>query len=272
MKYIVLSPDATAAEASQQTVGGIIEMLLDAGISPALGHFRRTDPEASAEAIRDVFRIMRRRATGDRCPMLLSDHLFNDMPRRIPHAWRTSDERARRQTELDGMNIDEWRIENVSDRLGAVPGALIRGAHDGLITLCINFDGQHLDIEIARRVVQVVGADNIIALTDRVDGTVLAGQNLLRSTENRLLYREDGVVVAGSIALDEQMENMRGVGISEEEIWKMVSINPHRALGLEPDLDMQGRPLSGSFVDASRSRDIFDARGKFGGIAEAERQ
>jgi N-acetylglucosamine-6-phosphate deacetylase len=165
-----------------------------------------------------------------------------------------------RQADLDKMHLDEWRIDNVSEQLGAVPGALIRGAHDGMITLCLNFDGEHVDLSITREVVRIAGADNIITLTDRVDGRMLASQQLTPSPDNRLLHREDGVVVAGTIALDEQITNMRRNGISEEEIWKMVSINPRRALGLQPEIDDRGRPSLGCFIDTARCRDIFDLR------------
>jgi N-acetylglucosamine-6-phosphate deacetylase len=268
LKYIVLSPDAvpgpdrssSGTAADDPSIQWIIELLLDAGISPALGHIRKTDPEAAAQAIQDIFEIAERQAATARCTPLMSDHLFNDMPRRIQHAWRTPEQRARRDVELEAMRIDDWQIDNVTERLGAVPGALIRGAHEGLISLCINFDGEHLDLAIARRMVSIIGADHIITLTDRVDGGKVARQQLFTSVDNRLLYRQDGAVAGGSIALDEQIANMRQIAISEEEIWKMVSINPCRVLGLPPEVDERGYPLCGSFIDANRSRRVFDAR------------
>jgi len=267
LKYIVLSPDVVTGpdsellgtDADNPSIRWIIELLLDAGISPALGHIRKTDPEASAQAIRSIFEIAEKRAASGRCAPLLSDHLFNDMPRRIRHAWRTSQQKAQRELELEAMRIDEWRIENVTERLGAVPGTLIRGAHEGLISLCINFDGEHVDLAIARQVVNITGADHIIALTDRVDGGMVARQQLIPSADNRLLYRQDGVVAGGSIALDEQIANMRQIGITEEEVWKMISVNPYRILELQAEVDERGRPLRGSFIDAGRFRHIFEA-------------
>jgi N-acetylglucosamine-6-phosphate deacetylase len=268
LKYVVVSPDVTidtAASVSQGnsanlTMDGVFELLLEAGISPALGHFRKTDPEASAQKIQHVFDIAAKHAGNSRCPPLLSDHLFNDMPLRIKHSWRTADQKAHRQVELETMHIGEWQIDNIRERIGPVPATLIRGAHDGLISLCINFDGEHVDLAIALEVVRIAGADHIIALTDRVDGTMLARQKLFRSGDNRLLYDRDGIVVAGSTTLDQQIANMRGIGICEEEIWKMVSINPCRALGVPPETDGLGRPSVGSLVDDGGRRDIFDLR------------
>jgi hypothetical protein len=199
-------------------------------------------------------------AKAPRCTPLLSDHLFNDMPLQIRHAWRTPEQKARRKVELEAMHIDDWSIENISERFGPVPGAFIRGAPQGLITLCLNFDGEHVDLAIARQVVRIAGADHIIALTDRVDGGMVARQEILASVDNRLLYRQDGVVAGGSIALDEQIANMWQIGISEEEIWKMASINSYRTLDLKGEVDERGHPACGSFVDATRSRHVFGAR------------
>lgn len=261
LKYIVLSPDFDNHDITSShelpSIRWITTLLLEAGISPALGHVRKDDPEASAAAIQDVFET----AAGIQCSVpLLSDHLFNDMPLRFQHAWRTSGQKSRRERELSNLRVEEWNLGNIEERLGPVPAALIRGARDGRIKICLNFDGEHVDLLVARQVVELVGADNIIALTDRVDGSVLARQQVISSPENRLLYRSDGAVVASSVSLDDQIANMRTVGVCEEDVWKMTSLNPSRLLDIEPNIDEKGRPILGSFVNADRFRGVFDSR------------
>lgn len=233
LKYMVLSPDMMIAPDRDQFLGEdrppdmswIVEALLDGGVLPALGHFQKHDPQASAQAVRDVLQIARRRGVA-----LVSDHLMNDMPRAIPHAWRSGEEQARRSEDLAALHLEDWSIDDLPHTLGPVPAALIQGCLEGDLTPCVNFDGFHLDLAVAVRLVELIGADRIIGMTDRIEGRRLAGRELTLGAANTLLYQENDIVAAGTSGIARQASNLLTCGLSGEEIWRMFCFNPARTL------------------------------------------
>jgi N-acetylglucosamine-6-phosphate deacetylase len=133
----------------------------------------------------------------------------------------------------------------------------MRGARDGSLLLFLNFDGEHVDAEVSRRVVDFVGADRVIGMTDRVEGRSLAGEPLEPAEGSTLLYQRDGVVAAGSQGLDRQMRNLRRLRVDEASIWRMFSFLPLEALGRP--VSAEGGPAGpASYVEADGSRRVLE--------------
>jgi N-acetylglucosamine-6-phosphate deacetylase len=238
IRYVVLSPDFQSGVSSPPSdpeghpdVGELIEMFVEAGISPAFGHFGKKNPESTARITRRMIdRAIAARIRYGVRTSLLTDHLMNDMPCIIPYAWRSKNERAERDRDLISINTYEWKIENLSAKIGPVPTVLIRAAHDAELTACLNFDGDHVDPVICEAIIRLTGADNIIAITDRVESPRLAGLALTPSHENSLLYQSQGIVAAGTQSVAMQARTMRNIGLTEKEIWKLTSLNARRVL------------------------------------------
>lgn len=91
-----MSPDAHLpashlyTTASQPSLTWIAKTLLDGGVLPVPGHFTKSDPLASASALQSLFDVV---AAWGVMPTI-TDHVFNDMPLKFKHAWRTPEERT----------------------------------------------------------------------------------------------------------------------------------------------------------------------------------
>lgn len=267
LQYVVLSPDATLENDSifisrwpdSPPTEWVFELLLEHGVRPALGHFWKSNPEASAAHVRALLDIADRTGILPSPNSVITDHLFNDMPRNFKHSWRTEDERARRAADLERIDLPSWTMENIEERAGVVPATIMRAAKERRLTVCLNFDGEHVDLAVSRQVVELLGAENIIAMTDRVDSRILGGQRLQMPPASSLLYQSQGIVAAGTQGLSRQVRNMRSVGLTEEQIWQMICFTPSRVLGIEPALDAAGRPQIGGFVTEEREYHAFSA-------------
>lgn len=262
LRYMVLSPDAllagtTAAQMSPDhpSLEWIIALLAEAGIKPALGHFNKVDPAGSAECVERVLRVARGRGRGGEPAPVITDHLFNDMPLKVPHAWRSRQARARRDQEIAEIRLEEWTVDNLRERVGDVPAALVRGARAGELKICLNFDGEHVDPALCRRAVEVIGSSGIILMTDRTDAPLLGGQRLTKQEDSTLWYQEKGIVAAGSQPLDRQMGNMRRMGIGEAEIWEMAAFVPSAVLGIPNP--SAGAPPRGCYIAPNGVRHAF---------------
>lgn len=259
LKYVVLSPDVRldgsrlmADAGSGPSTEAIVETLFTARVVPALGHFQRSDPKASAGAIRKIIDIAKRHGVP-----VLTDHLFNDMPLNFQHAWRTSDEKAHRDHEALKRELESWDERNLELKLGAVPATLIAAARDGDAILCVNFDGDHVDHAVCRRVQELIDSDRMIAMTDRVETDTLGGSALMRRRDNSLWYRADGsAVAAGSTSIDQAMRHLRALGADEQAIWNMASVVAYEALGLPLPDPLQAPPVVAgcSWVDRDGTR------------------
>lgn len=273
LQYAVLSPDgmlegsclAGQIEPATPSLDWIVATLVEAGVRPALGHFQKRDPAASAACVETVLRSAESHSDAPLWSMVAVDHLFNDMPLRFRHAWRTPEDRIRRPREIESLELDRWNMGNLEQRVGEVPASLMRAARDGRLTLCLNYDGDHVDLDVCRRVTELVGARNIIAMTDATDVNFLGTQKLERRPGSGLWYQNSGTVAAGTGSIDLQMANIRGLGFSEAEVWEMVSFVPLGVLerstptsnGLSPERychvssDGERRPLPGTLrIDA----------------------
>ncbi len=254
LQYVVLSPDAftPASDLHGQLHSEhpgfewIVPTLLGHGVRPALGHFTRDDPLRSARQTADIVDIAWDSEWNGRGARVVTDHLFNDMPLTIRHAFRTSRAREKRQATLAAYDLPGWGLDTMDQIAGPVPATIMREAASGRIAACINFDGEHVDLAIATRAVQLIGTDHAMVMTDRCDSARLGGQELARGRENSLWYQQDGIVAAGSQPLAQQMKNAVGHGIAGAPLRDLVAGTAHRAFGIAPGLDGSAAGAAGS--------------------------
>lgn len=233
LRYLVLAPDAMETEdmiAPGFRLLDLVECLSENGVRIALGHFERSDPERSADralrlidAVQDTIGLSRFN--------VLTDHLYNDMPRNFIHAWR-GEARTRRDRELEEFLRVPWRPDDLAETLGPVPSVLLEAARDGRLLPCLNFDGFHVDLAVCKRTTEYIGAGSVIAITDHIETVSMAGEELHAAQDSPLWYRGDGVVAAGSKGMEWQIANMRRIDLAEPEIYSMTTENPHRVIEL----------------------------------------
>ncbi|MGW4365707.1 hypothetical protein ACWEKT_08680 [Nocardia takedensis] len=239
LQYIVLSPDALesyspfapALTPDHPDLEWIVRTLLDHGVRPSLGHFLKEDPRRSAECVERCVQVAHDAGARPYSGAIITDHLFNDMPQWFVHCWRTAEDRLRRDAEFAAQDVASWELDNLVERCGPVPAALMRAAHDGDLVTCVNFDGDHVDIEIARRAAEIVGSRSVIAMTDRTDSPTLGNQVLRRRPDNTLYYQADGIVAAGTQHIHRQIGNLLRAGMSEHDAWMLTSLTPLHVLG-----------------------------------------
>jgi phosphoheptose isomerase len=219
LSYIVMAPDAMDLTDELES-GLIFRDVIDAfylnGVKLALGHFRHDDPERSVRRTERVIDYIQARY-GPSPRIVITDHLYNDMPRRFTHAWRTAEEKDRREAELERFLVREWTESSLPHLLGAVPAALLRAAAEERLTPTLNFDGEHVDLEICRRTVEFLGSERLIAITDDTERLDMAGESLSRRPGSSLLFRDDGRVAAGSSGAQAQERNMRAIEATEAD-------------------------------------------------------
>ncbi|MGH3842513.1 MAG: hypothetical protein ACRDS0_13855 [Pseudonocardiaceae bacterium] len=246
--YTVLSPDAFSAASElprshdAADLEWIVPMLVGHGLRPALGHFTKADPVGSAALVETILDLAEATPFGGQGARVITDHLFNDMPLRIRQAFRTTRARRDREQTLRSYDLPHWRLGDMTEIVGPVPSAIMRGAAAGHLSACLNFDGEHVDLAIATRAAELMGFANTMVMTDRCDSARLGGQSLHRVDENSLWYQSNGVVAAGSQPLDRQMQNARSCSISEDDTWSLAAATAYSAFGFETD------PAGGGFV------------------------
>ena len=261
LKYSVLSPDAMMEgsyladqyTSSHPDIVWITEAMMEAGLRPAIGHFQKRNPVGSVNCIKTILETAQRYSNYDR-HSVITDHLFNDMPLKFKHAWRNKQEREKRASELAILELNSWSWDDLEQQIGDVPAFLMKAARDGWLTLMMNFDGEHVDLEISRRVVEMVGAQSVCSMTDRIDVPYLGEQPLSRREDSSLWYQSKGVVAAGTTTIDRQMENMRSLGLSESDIWQMAGFVPHHVIGLHVAESGFGQARPFSLMTEDRQR------------------
>jgi N-acetylglucosamine-6-phosphate deacetylase len=239
--YMVMSPDAfTPASGLYPNLDSrhprfdwIVPLLMQHGVRPALGHFMRADPPGSAELVRDIVALAWTATWTGAGARAVTDHLFNDMPLTIRHAFRTSAARASREATLAGYRLHTWTLDDLPEIAGPVPAAIMREAAAGRISACVNFDGEHVDLAIARRAVELMGPDRAMVMTDRCDSARIGGQELFRSDENGLWYQSGGIVAAGSQPLARQIRNGLNIGIPYRDMWQLAARSAHASFAVD---------------------------------------
>jgi N-acetylglucosamine-6-phosphate deacetylase len=238
--YTVMSPDAFAegsglageVDASTPRFEDFVPLLASSGVRPALGHFTRTDPSRSAAFVEQIIDLAWQSGWNGPGLPVVTDHLFNDMPLAIRHAFRTRRARAERNETIASYRLKEWTLDRADEILGPVPAAIMRNAEARRLAACINFDGEHVDLDIAKRAIELMGTENSMIMTDRCDSARLGRQELHHEAENTLWYQQDGVVAAGSQPLSRQVSNAREHGFRDDEIWQLVAGTAHQVFGL----------------------------------------
>lgn len=232
LKYVVLSPDAMTSPSGSRgaeyppDILWVVEGLLDAGIRPALGHYRKNSPEMAAQLTVDIVNIGRRYQHQLKSP-ILTDHLFNDMPVKCKYAWRDPAARANRTVEIESSRIRELDAFNVAAILGPLSAALFEAAMQDLLTIFINFDNDHVDLAFSREVLRVLSARRVIAMTDRLDAPFLASTPVSRVPHSSLWYQEQAIVAAGSTSIGAQRELLQKAGVGLADIDLLTSDNAH---------------------------------------------
>lgn len=226
--YTILSPDAQLPgsnfplDTTYPTVTWIAETLLEGGVLPAPGHFTKADPAASAKALQSIFDVVSAWGHGP----TITDHLYNDMPRNFKHSWRTPEEKAKRDHEIKALNLESWSLNTLEENLGIVPAIMIKNARKGIVKICQNFDGEHVDLAVVKRTVELVGAENMLMMTDSIESKRLAGRDLHMHEGSTLLYQDEDIVAAGSQGVHRQIQNMFSIGLSQDQIEMITSTVP----------------------------------------------
>ncbi|MCF6765993.1 hypothetical protein L3V82_09425 [Thiotrichales bacterium 19S3-7] len=219
--YVIFSPDSqlNPHESSDlnypaKNTTWIAETLLSGGVLPAAGHFLKENPAESAKALQRIYNAVAAWGEGP----TITDHLYNDMPRNFKHAWRTTDEIKNRDREINELNLNSWTFETIEEKLGIIPATMIKNAQKGLVKIAQNFDGEHVDLSIVKKTVEITGAENMMLMTDSIESQRLAGRHLKQFKPSTLLYQNENLVAAGSQPINQQIANMKKIGLSESEI------------------------------------------------------
>lgn len=231
LTYIILSPDFSLETSNfynhsiNLALEWIVETLLEGGVMPAPGHFVKSDPQLSAKFLQTLFNKIRE---AKYCT--ITDHLYNDMPKNFKHAWRTSAEKKNRAEQIKALEIFNWSYENIETSLGIVPATIIKNAKQGTVKVCQNFDGEHVDLEIVKKTVEILGSENMLMMTDSIESKILSGRILTMQAESTLLYQQDGIVAAGTQNVYTQIKNMINIGLTEKQIKNIVKMVPNFVL------------------------------------------
>lgn len=233
LRYIVMAPDAMALDEridGGPTFAELLVSFYSQGLRIAVGHYHRDAPERSARRLREVLDFLHSRYESSPY-LVLTDHLYNDTPRNFVHAWRTPQDRARRDEELRRALEPDWNETDLRQLLGPVPAQMLSAARQSLLFPCLNFDGYHVDLEICRRTVDYLGVERLVALTDHTEVATMAQEPLTRNDDNTLWLRDDGAVAAGSSGYEQQRRNMLSIGLDEAAVQRLFMTNPVAALG-----------------------------------------
>lgn len=233
LRYVVMGPDGLDLDEpieSGFTFRALLDLLYCSGIKVAFGHFRHDDPALSARRLRAVIEHIQG-TYGPSPYTILTDHLYNDMPRNFVHALRGSKNDADLGAEVERFLRTPWTDDALDDLLGLVPATLLREAAADRLTPVLNFDGHHVDLRVCARTVAYLGSRRLILITDNTEVDEMAGEPLAtREDAGGLWYRRDGRVAAGQSGMSVQLANLRAIGLGQDDIARLVSTVPRAAL------------------------------------------
>lgn len=235
--YSVLSPDAefpakvdsTNLDIPPNDITWVAETLLQGGVLPAAGHFKKSDPLKSAQQLQLIFDVVAAWGQGS----TITDHLWNDMPLNFKHAWRTPTAKQERAIDIHRLTQSHWTLNNMDDMLGPVPATMIRNARKGLVKLCQNFDGEHVDLYVISKAAPLIGTENMLMMTDSIESMTLGGRRLHTEAGSSLLYQDEGIVACGSKNVKDQICNMLDIGFSAQDIRLITQTTPNQLLRYE---------------------------------------
>ncbi len=218
--YNIFSPDVEflkhKSNSHPNNITWLVETLLDGGVLPAVGHITKNVSNIQNTAIKlqliyDIIAYWGYGAT-------ITDHLYNDMPLNFRHAWRTPAVKMCRNKDIKNLNLSSWSSSNLEEKLGLIPATIIKYAKKGLVKIAMNFDGEHVDLAIVKKTVEIVGAENLIMMTDSIESKMLANKKLTQLQDSTLLYQDENIVAAGSQNIASQIKNMQLIGLTAGEI------------------------------------------------------
>lgn len=201
--------------------GWLVSMLAAHGVTPSLGH-TDADAETTADSLTGAAESLRAGSpAGDsgspghpgsgtyRRPTVT--HLFNGMP---PLHHR---------------------------RPGPV-AACLRLAAQGTVAVELIGDGVHLDPGTVRMVFELVGADNVVLVTDSMaatglpDGDYALGPSAVVVRDGVAALQSNGALAGGTATLLDVVRRTIAAGVSPADAVKAATLVPARVLGLEDEI------------------------------------
>lgn len=238
LKTMTYAPELPGADA-------LVRMLAANGVTPSLGH-TDADAQTTADSLTGAAESLRARAragalnatsSGDPGPGTgqrpTVTHLFNGMP-------------------------------PLHHRSPGPVAACLRLAARGTVAVELIGDGVHLDPGTVRMVFELVGAGNVVLVTDSMaatglpDGDYALGPSAVVVRDGVAALKSNGALAGGTATLLEVVRRTIGAGVSPADAVKSATLVPARILGLEAEI--------GSLKAGMRA-DIVAVDGDFGLIA-----
>lgn len=208
--------------------GRLVSMLTGNGVTPSLGH-TNADARTAADSLTVAAASLRAVGAGaGRRPTVT--HLFNGMP-------------------------------PLHHRSPGPAAACLRLAADGTVAVELIGDGVHLDPETVRMVFELVGADNVVLVTDSMaatglpDGEYELGPSAVDVRGGVAALKSNGALAGGTATLLEVVRKTIEAGVAPEYAVKAATLVPARILGLADQI--------GSLKAGMRA-DIVAVDGDFG--------
>ncbi|MDI3212179.1 N-acetylglucosamine-6-phosphate deacetylase [Arthrobacter sp. AL12] len=208
--------------------GRLVSMLTSNGVTPSLGH-TDADARTAADSLTVAAESLRAGGPGaGRRPTVT--HLFNGMP-------------------------------PLHHRSPGPAAACLRLAATGTVAVELIGDGIHLDPETVLMVFELVGADNVVLVTDSMaatglpDGDYELGPAAVAVSGGVAALKSNGALAGGTATLLEVVRRTIGAGVAPEDAVKAATLVPARILGREDQI--------GSLRPGMRA-DIVAVDGDFG--------
>lgn len=186
---------------------GLVSMLTGSGVTPSLGH-TDADARTAADSLTAAAGSLRAAGAAGAGRRPTVTHLFNGMP---PFHHRNPGPAA----------------------------ACLRLAASGTVAVELIGDGVHLDPETVRMVFGLVGADNVVLVTDSMaatglpDGDYELGTSAVAVRGGVAALKSNGALAGGTATLLGVVRKTVGAGVAPEDAVKAATLVPARILGLE---------------------------------------
>ena len=187
--------------------GRLVGMLAGNGVTPSLGH-TEADARTAADSLTAAAASLRTVGAGRRPTVT---HLFNGMP-------------------------------PLHHRNPGPAAACLRLAANGTVAVELIGDGVHLDPETVRMVFVLVGADNVVLVTDSMaatglpDGDYELGPAAVAVRGGVAALKSNGALAGGTATLLEVVRKTIDAGVAPEDAVKAATLVPARILGLETEI------------------------------------
>jgi N-acetylglucosamine-6-phosphate deacetylase len=186
----------------------LVRTLIENGVTPSLGH---TDADASVAAASLEGAAAGLSLWGGRTARPTVTHLFNGMP-------------------------------PMHHRKPGPVASCLRLASAGTVAVELVADGIHLAPEAVQMVFQLVGADNVVLVTDSMaaaglpDGDYRLGRSAVSVQAGMVTLQSTGALAGGTATLLEVVRRTIEAGVSPAEAVAAATCVPARVLGLETEV------------------------------------